>query len=264
MKALVNGFEMEYRIEGKAGAPWVTFSHSLACNLTMWDGQVDALQRNYRILRYDTRGHGGSEAVPGPYDFSMLSADVIALWNSLNISKSHFIGLSLGGMTGLGLGLDHEDRILSLCICNARADRSEGGQQAWAERVSAAREQGMDAIVDSSISRWFTRRAIEANLPVIDKARAMIRSTSIEGYSGGAAAIRQLDYLPQLGRISRPIFFVVGSEDPGTPPAAARAMQRAVSGAALLEIEGAAHLSNLERPEVFNPAIADFLSNADS
>lgn len=264
MKVLANGVSFNCRVEGKQGAPWVTFSHSLACDLSMWDEQVEALENEFRLLRYDARGHGESGAPPGPYSFDMLIADVIGLWDALGIAKSHFVGLSLGGMTALGLALKHPERLLGMAVCDARADNSEEGRKAWAARAQAARAGGMDAVADASLSRWFTEEALAAGLSAIEKARGMIRGTSLNGYAGCADAIRELAYQPRLSGIRVPTLFVVGSEDPGTPPSSARAMHQVVAGSRLVEIEGAAHLSNLERPLEFNEAIGSFLRSGHS
>lgn len=258
---VAHGGSIHYRVEGRPGAPWLTFSHSLACNLEMWDGQVEIFRDDFRILRYDTRGHGRSAAPPGPYSFDLLIGDVIGLWDALNIRATHFVGLSLGGMTALGLALGHPERLLSIAVCNARADKTDPRRDTWAERAAAARELGMKGVLEPSLKRWFTQKAFAAGLPEIDRARAMILSTPVEGYAGCAAAISKLDYLPRLGEIRTPALFVVGSEDPGTPPAAARMMHQAVKGSRLVEIGGAAHLSNLEQPAVFNAAISEFIRN---
>ena len=122
MKIKTNGVMLNAEVEGREGAPWLTFSNSLATDLTMWDAQAKALAARYRILRYDKRGHGKSDAPPGPYDLPMLVKDVIGLWDHLGIDRSHFVGLSIGGMTALGLGIDHADRLISIVPCDCRAD----------------------------------------------------------------------------------------------------------------------------------------------
>ncbi len=262
MKITANGSAIHCIIEGREGAPWVTFSHSLACDLRMWDGQVEALGRDFRLLRYDTRGHGQSDAPPGPYSFERLMEDVLGLWDALGIARSHFVGLSLGGMTALGLALEHRERLQSICVCDARADTSEEAGKTWSERAKSVLSSGMQGVVEPTLQRWFTPPSFAAHLPAIEHARRMILGTSVQGYAGCAEAIRRLDYLPRLGGISTPALFVVGSEDRGAPPEAARAMHRAVKGSKLVEIPGAAHLANLERPSEFTRAIAQFLKDA--
>lgn len=261
MKIASNGITLHYLIEGREGAPWVTFSHSLACDLRMWEGQVEALGREFRLLRYDTRGHGRSDAPSGAYSFDMLMDDVVGLWDALGIRRSHFIGLSLGGMTALGLALEHRERLESICVCDARADTSEEAAKVWSERAQSVLKSGMDIVLEPTLQRWFTGPAFAAKLPGIAQARQMILGTPPQGYAGCAEAIRQLDYLPRLGQITTPALFIVGSEDPGAPPEAARAMHEAVKGSRLVEIAGAAHLANLERPTEFNRALLGFLKS---
>ena len=260
MNIEANGISFNTQVEGSEGAPWVTFSNSLACNLSMWDGQVAALQNDYRILRYDTRGHGGTDAPEGPYSFDMLVGDVIGLWDALGIERGHFIGLSLGGMTALGLALGHGGRLSSITVCNARAEAVPEFRDIWDTRIATVRAKGMEPTIDTTLERWFTPAFAAGDPPVLDHVRDMIRSTAPEGYIGCARALQGLDYLPRLGGISTPALFIAGSGDGATPPEGMRAMHQAVANSRYVELDPAAHISNLEQPEAFNDAISGFLA----
>jgi 3-oxoadipate enol-lactonase len=260
MNIEANGISFNTKIEGAEGAPWVTFSNSLACDLSMWDGQVALLQDDYRILRYDTRGHGGTDAPEGPYSFDMLVGDVIGLWDALGIERGHFIGLSLGGMTALGLALGHAARLASITVCNARAEAPPAFRDIWDARIATVSDDGMEPTIDTTLERWFTPVFAAGDPPVFDDVRGMIRSTSPEGYIGCARALQGLDYLPRLGGISTPALFIAGSGDGATPPDGMRAMHQAVRNSRYVELDPAAHISNLEQPEAFNEAISAFLA----
>ena len=262
MKTTVNGMSINNRIDGPEGAPWLTFSNSLATNLSMWDAQVEALAADYRILRYDTRGHGDSEMTRGAYSLGLLVGDVVGLLNALGIERSHFVGLSLGGMTALGLALDHPQRLSSMAVCDARSDAPQAFRDSWPGRIAVALSDGMDGLVASTMSRWFAPEVLAQQLPSHDKVRAMIRGTSPEGYAGCARALQALDYRPRLGKIAVPTLFLVGAQDSATPPEVARAMHGAVPGSAFAELAAAGHLSNIDQPDAFNQAIAKFLSAA--
>jgi 3-oxoadipate enol-lactonase len=260
MNIEANGISFNTQVEGAEGAPWITFSNSLACNLSMWDGQVAALRDDYRILRYDTRGHGGTAVPGGPYSFDMLVGDVIGLWDALGIERGHFIGLSLGGMTALGLALGHAGRLSSITVCNARAEAPPEFRDLWDTRIATVGENGMEAIIDATLERWFTPGFAAGDPPVLDRVRDMIRATAPRGYIGCARALQGLDYLPRLGGISLPALFIAGAGDGATPPEGMRAMHQAVANSQYVELDPAAHISNLEQPEAFNDALTTFLA----
>ncbi len=257
----VNGFRFNTRIEGPVGAPWVTFSNSLATDLGLWDAQAALLADRFRILRYDTRGHGRSAPPPPPYDFAMLESDLIGLWDALGIERSHIIGLSLGGSTGIGLAIHHPGRIASLAACDCRVTAPPAFRQAWEGRIAIARAQGMEALVEETMTRWFTAATLDADPPELAKIRAMIRTTSVEGFIGCARALQGIDYLQDVHRISCPTLFVVGEADPAATPELAGAMHGRVSGSRLVELPGAAHISNIENAPAFNGAVIPFLDS---
>lgn len=258
MKAEVNGIAINYRIDGEGG-DLVVLSNSLASNHTMWDAEAEVLARDYRVLRYDTRGHGQSEATEGAYSLDMLIGDVTGLMDAVGVETAHYIGLSLGGMTGLGLALGAPERLKTLTVCDARADAPAAFRDGWDERIAVVRENAMEGLVEPTIERWFTQEFRDAKPPVLDKVRGMIRGTSVDGYIGCGRAIQNLYYLPRLRQIKMPTLFVAGAQDVATPPDAMKAMHEAVPGSDYALIDPAGHLSNIENPDDFMRAVGGFL-----
>ena len=256
-KAAVNGFELHYQIDGPEDAPWLTFSNSLATNLSMWDRQVAELAGPYRTLRYDKRGHGQSDGPPGEYRFEQLAEDVVALWDAVGIDRSDYVGLSMGGMTGIGLLLDHGDRIGKAAICDCRADAPSFFHDMWVDRRAAFEKDGIEAVVEGNLERWFTEACRNENPPWLDDVRAMIRTTSANGFMGCTSALMNLDYLGRMDHIDGDVCFIVGAQD-GPHPDAMAEMQAKVAGSQLVVIEDAAHLPNLEQPAAFNAALTSF------
>ena len=254
-----NGIEINYELSGIRDAPVVTLSHSLATDLSMWDPQMAELNARFRILRYDTRGHGGTDAPPGPYSLELLAEDVRALLEALAIERTHFVGISMGGMIGQTLALAHPQLLAGLVLCDTSASAPPEAGRIWNERIEVARTGGMEAHVEPTISRWFTPDFISANPNAVDPVRAMIRATPVDGYVGCAEAIKHLDLLERLADITSPTLVLVGAEDPGTPPAAARAIQQRIPDAEFVVIESASHLCNIEQPAAFNRALLGFL-----
>lgn len=254
-----NGIEVTYELSGAPDAPVVTLSHSIATNLRMWDRQVAELNTRYRVLRYDTRGHGRTDAPPGPYSLEQLADDVHALLEALAIERTHFVGLSMGGMIGQTLALAHPQFLAGLVLCDTSASLPPGADRIWDERIEATRADGMEAHVEPTISRWFTPGFISASPDAVDSVRAMIRATPVDGYIGCAEAIKRLDLLERLPAIATPTLVAVGAEDPGTPPSAAHAIRQRIPDAELVVIESASHLCNIEQPEAFNQALLGFL-----
>jgi len=255
-----NGIDVNYDFAGPEDAPVVTLSHSLATDFTMWQPQAVALRdAGYRVLRYDTRGHGGTTVPPGPYSLELLAEDVHTLLHDLGIERTHFVGISMGGMIGQTLALRHPEFLLSLVLCDTAASMPAESGPIWDERIATARADGMEAHVLGTSGRWFTPAFAATRADVIEPVREMIRATPVEGYVGCCEAIKRLDLLGRIAAISAPTLVMVGADDPGTTPAAARAIQERISGAELVIIESASHLSNLEQPEVFNRALLGFL-----
>jgi 3-oxoadipate enol-lactonase len=259
MKITANGITMHYEMEGPESAPVVTLSHSLATDLSMWDPQVPALKSEYRVLRYDTRGHGGTEATDGSYTLDQLAEDVKALLQALGISKTHFMGISMGGMIAQTLALKDPGILGSLVLCDTSSRIPEEALPVWEERIGLAQKQGMDTLVEPTLERWFTASFRKKPLPVLDKIRGMIRATPLKGYVGCSRAIMRLNLTERLAEIGLPTLIVVGEDDPGTPVGASQAIHRQMKGSELVILKSAAHLSNIEQRDAFNTAVLDFL-----
>lgn len=253
-----------YELCGAAGKNVVMLSHSLAAGMSMWDAQLAALQHRFRVLRYDTRGHGGSEVPPSPYRLEELVADAVGLLDALGIANVHFVGLSMGGMIGQGLALGHPERLLSLSLCSTSALIPDLAQAAIQERIDTARAGGMQALVDGTLARWFSPAFLNAGGRDVERIRRQILATPTAGYIGCTEAIRRLNYLDRLDRVRLPTLIMVGEEDPGTPVAASRAIHERIPGSRLVIIPTALHLTNIERTELFNRTLLEFLHGADS
>ena len=259
MKVTANGVGLNCEIGGREGAPWLTFSNSLATNLHMWDDQAAALADDFRILRYDKRGHGESDVPEGPYDFPMLIGDVIGLWDTLGIGKSHFVGLSIGGMTAMGLGARHADRLNSIVISNAIAEAPAPFVAAWDERIAIVEAEGMGALAAPTVERWCSDEFLDSGSPVLDDLRAMVAATPAGGFIGCARALQGLDFENSLGEIRVPTLFIAGKEDGATPASTMSRIAKLVEGARYVELSPAGHLSNIEQPETYTAALRDFL-----
>lgn len=262
MKTKVNGIEIHYEIEGEG--PWVVMSHSLACDLTMWDPQVPALRTRYRVLRYDTRGHGGSSAPAGEYTLEELAADLKGLLDALGVSRAHFVGLSMGGMIGQAFALRYPGVLASLVLADTTSRRPPDAAKLWGERIAVARERGMGALVESTLARWFTEPYRRAHPEVMERIGRTIRQTPVAGFIGCCHAISRVDYLDRLKEIRVPALVIVGEQDPGTPPEAARAIHENLPGSELRVIASAAHLSNVEQAPAFNEALVGFLDRVSA
>lgn len=255
-----DGFALAAYVSGRPdGAPWIVLSNSLAASHVMWEPQLPVLEPHYRVLRYDTRGHGRSDAPPGPYSVDDLVGDVVALMDRFGIGQADYMGLSLGGMTGLGLAVANPQRLRRLVCCDARAQATEDFAKAWDERVAAAEKDGMQAILASTMERWFTADFRAREPAVMRRIEEMMLGTSVVGYKGCAAALQTLNLTDSLPRIAVPTLYVAGADDPGTPAAGMRDMAQRTPGAEFVELTNAAHISNVNAPDAFNAAIASFL-----
>lgn len=254
----VNGTRLYCRCEGIHDAPAVILHHSLGTHLRSWDSIAPALAENYRLIRFDARGHGRSDAPVGPYDLEHLTEDVVRLMDQFEINRAHFIGLSMGGMIGQLLGIEHPDRLHSLTLASTTSNMPPEAGPMWDERIAIARNSGMEALVDETIGRWFTADFVAADDPAIRVIAEMIAATAPEGFAGWGEAIKKLDLTAQLGRISTPSLVLVGRDDPGTTVEAAELIQQNIPGSKLQIIEQASHQAPVEQPEAFLAAITDF------
>jgi len=257
MKVKANGIQFNCKLDGKRGAPWVVFSNSLATNLSMWDEQAAALGDRFQILRYDQRGHGGTDAPTGAYAFDTLVNDVIALLDAFEIERAHFVGLSMGGMTAVALAEKHAHRLDKIVPCDCGPASTPQSAQQWDERIAIVKEKGMEAMVEPTVARWCPPDFLAAHKDRADRLRQMIRSTPAAGFIGCAGALSNFDLRPDLNKVNRPTFFICGGKDASLP--GTKALHAAVAGSSFLEIEGAGHISNVERPDIFTRALKEFL-----
>ena len=252
-----NGIQVNYRIEGSG--PWVTLSHSLTCDLSMWDGLAAALAPHFTVLRYDTRGHGASSAPEGPYSFDQLTGDVLGLLDALKVERTHFVGLSMGGMIGQHLALAAPQRLDKLVIANSTSRIPPEAGPLWDERIAIARSQGCAGLVEGTLGRWFTPGFRTTNPAQAARIGKLIADTPAAGFIGCASAIRALDVGDRIGAITTPTLVIAGSDDPGTPPAMSEVIAGKIAGARFAVIPAASHLSCIEQPASFLALVADFL-----
>jgi 3-oxoadipate enol-lactonase len=252
MKANVNGASITYDIAGPGSAPAVVLHHPLATNLGTWDALSAALVPRYRVLRFDARGHGTSDAPAGAYTLAGLAQDVIALMDHAGIAKGHFLGLSMGGMIGQQLGLDHPSRFHSLTLVSTSSRVPPEGRQIWLDRIANAPKTGMAGTVDTALGRWITPENRAGRPDLVARLTAMMLSTPVDGYVGWCHAISNLDLTDRLGAIRLPTLVVVGAADPATPPAAAEIIHKAIPGSRLVVMPGVSHMLQEEDPAAFH------------
>ena len=259
MKTRANGIEVNYELHGKEGAPWLVLGHSLACSVRMWDPQIAALKGEYRILAYDTRGHGASEAPQGAYTLEMLADDLFFLLKELKIESTYFCGLSMGGMIGQTFALKYPGVFKSLTLADTTSRYAENAAALWEERIRTAQAKGMEPLAQPTLERWFTEPFRMNSPAVVDGVRKLILATPVAGYAGCCSALPKINVTARLKDIKCPILVIVGADDPGTPVSMAKEIHDHAPGSKLVVLPQAAHLSNLEQPEGFTRALRDFL-----
>jgi 3-oxoadipate enol-lactonase len=260
MHARINGFEMSYEVSGRTEAPAVVLHHPLATTLKSWDELTAALEPNYRVIRFDARGHGKSEATPGPYTFEQLSSDAIGLMDHVGVASARYVGLSMGGFVGQYLGLLHPGRFHSLALVSTSSNMS-AGQEIWTTRIKTATEGGMPTVVDGAMARWVAPDVLAGSNPaLVDRLRAMILATPPVGYVGWCEAIRTLDITGRLGAIKLPVQVIVGALDPATPPAGAEVIHKAIPGSEFVVMPGVSHMLQVEQPAAFHAHLLPFLA----
>ncbi|MGL4636799.1 MAG: 3-oxoadipate enol-lactonase [Beijerinckiaceae bacterium] len=252
----INGEPFNILVEGKTDGPVLLFSNSLASNLHMWDAQAAALKDTFRIIRYDSRGHGKSVADNAPYSIAQLGQDALAILDAHKVEKAHFCGLSKGGMVGQWLLTHHPDRIGKAVLANTAALMAP--PELWNGRIRNVRQNTMAAIVDATIERWFTKGFVERAPKEIAAVKKMIAATPDAGYCGCCAAIRDMDQRESIRGITNPVLLISGAHDPATTPAMMELMRERIKGAKWLSLD-AAHISNMEQPEAFTKAMREFL-----
>jgi 3-oxoadipate enol-lactonase len=252
----INNDPFNIVVEGKTDGPALLFSNSLSSNLSMWDAQVEALKSEFRIVRYDSRGHGKSIATGAPYSISQLGKDALAILDSLKIEKAHFCGLSKGGMVGQWLLTHHRDRIGKAILANTAAQMAPG--DLWNGRIRNVAQNGMAAIVDATIERWFTKAFVDSAPKTIAAVKKMILATPATGYCGCCAAIRDMDQRESIRGITNPVLLISGDQDPATTPEMMRILLQNIKLSTWVSLS-ASHISNIEQPEAFTTAIKEFL-----
>ncbi len=251
--------ELHYQLDGPVDAPVLVLSNSLGTDLHMWDIQMAAFTEHFRVLRFDTRGHGKSLVTEGPYSIEQLGHDVIALLDALDIQRVHFCGLSMGGLIGQWLGINAGARLQRLVVCNTAA--KIGTPEVWNPRIEMVLRDGTAAMValrDASIARWFTADFAAANPHQAQQITDMLAATSPQGYAANCAAVRDADFRAQLASIKVPTLVIAGTEDAVTPPAGGHFIQNQVKGAEYVEFY-AAHLSNVQAGAAFSERVVEFL-----
>jgi 3-oxoadipate enol-lactonase len=261
-KIEANGIRVYYTLEGSESSPVITLSHSLATDSSMWESQMERLRASYRVLRYDTRGHGDTDAPEGAYSLDMLAEDVLGLLQALRIRKTFFMGISMGGMIGQVLGLKAPSMLSGLILCDTSSSVPQEAKPLWDERIEVVKREGMGSQVGATIERWFTPQFREEHLEMVERVVAMIRATNPRGYIGCAHAIRALDLTDRLSAITVPTLIVVGENDPGTPVSASETIHERIKGSKLVILNSAAHLSNIEQAEAFTTAVLNFLQKS--
>jgi 3-oxoadipate enol-lactonase len=256
-----DGRRIHYDLAGPREAPVVCLAHSLSADSGIWSEQLSPLlAQGWQVLRLDMRGHGGSEPGRGNYTMSGLADDVVRVMDFLHISQVHFAGVSIGGMIGQTLGIEHGDRLLSLMLCDTSPQSVPGGASMWDARFAAIRAANcVEPLADDTMRRWFTDDFKQRCPSQWKQVRETIASTTPEGYIGGATALIDFDVLSQLPNVKVPTLVVCGADDPGTPPEGNRAIASLIPGARYHEIPSARHIPMLEYPDTFNRILLDWL-----
>jgi 3-oxoadipate enol-lactonase len=248
-----------YRVDGR-GSRWVTLVTGIANDLTMWDGQVPALAGDFKILRYDLRGHGGSETTPGDYTIDLLVEDLRTLLDAVRVQQTHLVGLGLGGAIAQAFAIAHPDRVDRLMPCCCRARMVPDFAAMWHKLRETVQQNGVETIVEPTVQRWFSEDFKAAHPEVLDKIRKMIRGTTQQGYLGVSAAFLGLDVEEKLNNIRAPTLYVSGANDHlGGPPPLMEGLSKKVNGAKHVSVPNAAHIANIQNPHGFNQVLRDFL-----
>mgnify|MGYP006390800687 CR=1 FL=1 len=253
----LNGRTLRVRCDGERSRPAIVLSNSLGTDLSMWDAQAAVLAARFHVVRYDTRGHGGSDAPPGPYTIDLLGRDVLALLDHLDIERAHFVGLSMGGVIGQWLGAHAPGRLHKLVLANT-ASRI-GTEEAWRARAAAVRAGGMSDVAAGAPGRWFTPEFVARQPVVVGSMQKTLRGLDPEGYAACCEALAVADLSGDVRRICAPALVIAGILDPVTTELDAQSLADAIPGATLARLP-ASHLSNIEAPDRFSDLVATFLS----
>jgi 3-oxoadipate enol-lactonase len=248
-----------FDVHGAAGAPVLLLGSSVGSTRAMWDDQVEPFATRFQVIRYDHRGHGGSEVPPGPYSVADLGQDVLALLDSLGVQRFSYAGLSLGGMVGIWLGIHAPDRLDRLTLCCTSAYLPPA--QLWQDRVEAVRTGGMASIADAVLARWFTPGFAAARPDQVTRLRDVLLGCPVEGYAGCCLAIAGMDQRADLHRITTPTLVLAGAHDPATPPSHSEQLAASIPAARMVQVD-ASHLATVERADGCTELLLDFLAGA--
>ena len=250
--------EVHVEVQGPRDRPVVILSPSLGSTRRMWDPQISALTEHFHVVRYDPRGHGLSPVPPGRYDIEDLGADLLALMDRLSIERAHLVGLSLGGMTAMWIGARAPERVASLALLCTSARMWP--RETWIERARVVREQGTQAVAAQVVARWFTPAWADRHPDVVSTMQQMVSATPAEGYASCCGAIERMDLIDDLRLIAAPTLVIAGAEDPSAPvDPHAKTIAHGISTATLEVIPSAAHLANVEQPEIVNALLLQHL-----
>ena len=247
-------------VTGRASGPVVVFSGSLGSSHRMWDAQLRAFEKRFRVVRYDTRGHGSSPVPLGSYGIDDLADDLIALLDRLKVERAHLVGLSLGGMTAMRVAARNPERVLRLGLLCTGVGLPPASN--WTERAAKVRAHGCAAVAAAVVERWFTPEFLVAHPDIRSVHQAMVADTSAEGYAGCCEAIAALDLRDDLASITAPTLAIAGADDAATPPAALAEIATGVKNARLLVVPNSAHLANVEQPDAITPALIEHLEQS--
>lgn len=255
----MNAVDVHAVVTGRDDGPTVVLSNSLGSSYRMWDPQLEALEQRYRVVRYDTRGHGASPVPDGPYSIDDLTDDLVALLDRLAVERTHLVGLSLGGMTAMRLAARHPDRVDRMAVLCTGAQLPPA--EAWTQRAATVRADGAAAVATAVVDRWFTPAYLDAQPEVRAAHERMVAATPAEGYAACCEAIAELDLRPSLPQITAPTLLIAGADDPATPPAKLEELAAGIAGSMLLVVDDAAHLANAEQPGLITSAIVKHLEH---
>lgn len=260
-KVTAGDIEVAYRWDGNPDGPTVMMAHAMGTSHRIWDWQVPALSDRYHLLRYDWRGHGDTDAPPGPYTLTQFLGDAVTVMDELEIEKVHWVGISTGGMIGQGLGIHHPDRIASLTLCNTTSQSDEWYRGWVAERQAVVRESGMVPVWEMTDKLWFTDAFAEAANEDYHAVRDVFIKTPVPGYLGGTSAVADLAFRDSLHQITAPTRIIAAGADPVTPIEKAEAIHSRIAASQLTVIDGQRHFSNVEVPDEFNAILRDGLDS---
>jgi 3-oxoadipate enol-lactonase len=255
----VSAVPVAHRVDGPDDAPALVLSSSLGCTRAAWTPQLPALADSFRVVSYDHRGHGESPVPAGPYTLDDMGEDVIALLDRLGIERAHLCGLSLGGMVGMWLAVDHPERLDRLVLCCTFARNVPDAP--WDERIAAVRAGNPGAVADGVVERWLTPQFVEREPRTRAWLRAMIAGQPTEGYAAACAAVRDMDLLDSLSTVRARALVIAGAQDEAAPTPSVELVAQEIPGARLEVLSPAAHLANVERPEAFTRLVLAHLGN---